>query len=59
VTLGFGHGESWWRDFIARLAQLGYDGVLSIEHEDNTMSPQEGLRRSVEFLQKMIIREAK
>lgn len=58
VTLGFGHGESWWRDFIARLAQLGYDGVLSIEHEDNTMSPQEGLRRSVEFLQKMIIREA-
>jgi sugar phosphate isomerase/epimerase len=58
VTLGFGHGESWWRDFIARLAQLGYDDVLSIEHEDCTMSPREGLRRSVEFLQRMIIREA-
>jgi sugar phosphate isomerase/epimerase len=58
VTLGFGHGESWWRDFIARLAQLGYDDVLSIEHEDRTMSPQEGMRRSVEFLQRMIIREA-
>lgn len=58
VTLGYGHGESWWRDFIARLAQLGYDGVLSIEHEDFNMSPQEGLRRSVEFLQRIIIREA-
>ncbi len=58
VTLGFGHGESWWRDFISRLAQLGYDGVLSIEHEDAAMSPTEGLRRSVEFLQTMIIREA-
>ena len=58
VTLGYGHGESWWRDFIARLAQLGYDDVLSIEHEDCTMSPQEGMRRSVEFLQRMIIREA-
>ena len=40
------------------LAMAGYDDVLSIEHEDAAMSPTEGLRRSVEFLQTMIIREA-
>jgi sugar phosphate isomerase/epimerase len=57
VTLGYGHGESWWRDFIKLLAQVGYDDVLSIEHEDISMSPLEGVRKSVEFLQRIIIRE--
>jgi sugar phosphate isomerase/epimerase len=58
VTLGYGHNESWWRDFITLLAQVGYDDVLSIEHEDSTMSPMEGMRRSVELLQRVIIRDA-
>jgi sugar phosphate isomerase/epimerase len=58
VTLGYGHNESWWRDFIALLAQVGYNDVLSIEHEDSTMSPMEGMRRSVELLQRVIIRDA-
>ncbi len=58
VTLGYGHNESWWRDFIALLAQVGYNDVLSIEHEDSTMSPMEGMRRSVELLQRVIIRDS-
>jgi len=58
VTLGYGHNESWWRDFVALLAQVGYNDVLSIEHEDSTMSPMEGMRRSVELLQRVIIRDA-
>ena len=57
VTLGYGHGDSWWREFITLLAQVGYDDVLSIEHEDLAMSPLEGLRKSVEFLERLIIRE--
>ncbi|MCB9079802.1 MAG: sugar phosphate isomerase/epimerase [Anaerolineaceae bacterium] len=57
VTLGYGHGESWWRDFVTLLAQVGYDDVLSIEHEDMSMSPLEGVRKSVEFLERIIIRE--
>ena len=57
VTLGYGHGEQWWRDFVTLLAQVGYDDVLSIEHEDHAMSPLEGVRKSVELLQRVIIRE--
>lgn len=58
VTLGYGHSESWWRDFITLLAQVGYNDVLSIEHEDLAMSPLEGVRKSVELLERVIIREA-
>jgi len=57
VTLGYGHGDSWWRDFITLLAQVGYNDVLSIEHEDLGMSPLEGMRKSVELLERIIIRE--
>jgi hypothetical protein len=34
ITLGIGHGEQWWRQFCYRLRINGYDGWLSIEHED-------------------------
>jgi sugar phosphate isomerase/epimerase len=50
VTLGFGHGEEWWRQFCAALRMAGYDDVLSIEHEDSLMDPLEGVRKSVELL---------
>jgi sugar phosphate isomerase/epimerase len=50
ITLGFGHAEGWWRDFCYRLRLAGYDGWLSIEHEDVVLSRVEGLRRSVDLL---------
>ena len=50
VTLGFGHGESWWREFCIALRLAGYDDVLSIEHEDLLLPPEDGVRRSVELL---------
>ncbi|MCW3475337.1 sugar phosphate isomerase/epimerase family protein [Limobrevibacterium gyesilva] len=50
VTLGFGHGESWWREFCTALRLAGYDDVLSIEHEDLLLSPEDGVHRSVEAL---------
>jgi sugar phosphate isomerase/epimerase len=50
ITLGYGHGESWWRDFCYRLRMNGYDGWLSIEHEDVMLSRIEGVRRSVDVL---------
>lgn len=50
VTLGCGHDESWWRQFCSVLRTIGYDDVLSIEHEDASISPREGVRRSVELL---------
>ena len=51
ITLGYGHGESWWREFCYRLRMVGYDGWLSIEHEDVLLSRIEGVRRSVALLQ--------
>lgn len=51
ITLGFGHGEEWWRQFCYRLKMAGYDGWLSIEHEDVLLNSLEGLEKSVRLLQ--------
>jgi sugar phosphate isomerase/epimerase len=56
VTLGYGHPESFWRDFVTLLHQVGYDDVLSIEHEDLSMTPLQGVKKSVEFLERIIAR---
>ena len=45
-TCGYGHGAEWWSEFISTLRMFGYDYVLSIEHEDSLMSPEEGLRKA-------------
>lgn len=50
ITLGFGHGEEWWRQFCYRLKMAGYDGWLSIEHEDVLLNSLEGLEKSVDLL---------
>lgn len=50
ITLGFGHGEEWWRQFCYRLTMAGYDGWLSIEHEDVLLNSLEGLEKSVALL---------
>jgi sugar phosphate isomerase/epimerase len=36
---------------------VGYDDVLSIEHEDSLMSVGEGLSKAVAFLNSVLIRE--
>ncbi len=51
VTLGFGHDEQWWRQFCYRLLMAGYNGWLSIEHEDVMLNSYEGLQKSVDLLQ--------
>ena len=50
ITLGFGHGEEWWRSFCYRLLMGGYNGWLSIEHEDVLLNAHEGLQKSVALL---------
>ena len=55
VTLGYGHGEAWWREFCIGLRLAGYDDVLSIEHEDLLLPPEEGVRRSVELLRTAMV----
>jgi sugar phosphate isomerase/epimerase len=56
-SVGYGQGEQFWRDFVSALRIAGYDGVLSIEHEDGLASVQEGLTKAVEVLQSAVLRE--
>jgi sugar phosphate isomerase/epimerase len=56
-TVGYGQGEKVWRDIVSALRAVGYDYVLSIEHEDGLMSIDEGLARGVELLKSIIFRE--
>lgn len=54
ITLGFGHGEQWWRQFCYRLKMAGYNGWLSIEHEDVLLNSLEGLEKSINLLQSVM-----
>ncbi len=54
-TVGYGHGEETWRAILSELKQAGYDGVVSIEHEDGLMTPKEGLEKAIAFLRKEMI----
>ncbi|MEZ3115312.1 sugar phosphate isomerase/epimerase family protein [Halobaculum sp. MBLA0147] len=52
-TVGYGHDEGHWRDVVSALRLAGYDGALSIEHEDALTSSREGLEKAVAFLQRV------
>jgi sugar phosphate isomerase/epimerase len=56
-TVGYGHDELTWNNIVSHLRMAGYDGALSIEHEDSLMSGDEGLRKAIGFLQRILIRE--
>lgn len=58
-TVGYGHDYQVWKDMISALRMVGYDGVISIEHEDGLMSPQEGLEKAIRFLKEVVIFEEK
>ena len=49
-TVGDGHPVECWRELAAALAKSGYDGALSIEHEDPLRSREDGLARAVATL---------
>jgi sugar phosphate isomerase/epimerase len=53
-TVGYGHGDSEWKGIITALRLAGYEGVLSIEHEDALFSVDEGFRKSVAFLRQVM-----
>jgi len=56
ATLGYGHDQGWWSTFAATLASVGYDNVVSIEHEDGMMPPVEGVRKAVHVLDAALVR---
>ena len=56
-TVGYGNDMNYWKDMISNLKMTGYDGVISIEHEDGLMSVKEGLEKAVSFLKEILITE--
>lgn len=58
-ALGYGHDVAWWKELVSNLRMVGYDGVLSIEHEDSLMTNDEGLSKAVAVLKEAIMREPK
>jgi sugar phosphate isomerase/epimerase len=56
-TVGYGHGDEFWKPFVSMLRRYGYDGTISIEHEDALMSVEEGLSRAIDYLRSVILHE--
>ncbi|UOF88678.1 sugar phosphate isomerase/epimerase [Fodinisporobacter ferrooxydans] len=55
-TVGYGHGEESWKKMISTLQMVGYEGTISIEHEDSLMSTEEGFEKAVSHLKSLLIR---
>jgi len=56
-TVGYGHSEEEWKRIISALQLIGYEGAVSIEHEDSLMSVDEGFHKAVEVLKRALIKE--
>lgn len=56
-TVGWGHGEQDWKAIVSALRLAGYDGVLSIEHEDALASIHEGLASAIAMLSRVLLQE--
>jgi len=56
-TVGYGHGEEYWKAIVSELRLAGYDYAISIEHEDSLMSGREGLVKAIQCLQNVLLFE--
>ncbi len=54
-SVGYGHNYDVWKDIVSNLRMIGYDDVLSIEHEDSLMSSEEGLEKAISFLKEVLV----
>ena len=45
-----GYGIVRWGEYIRQLRKCGYNGVLSIEHEDSAFNAKEGFEKGLRFL---------
>ena len=53
-SIGYGHDEAHWKDVVSTLRMVGYEGALSIEHEDSLTSSREGLEKAVDVLDRAV-----
>ncbi len=51
-----GWGDVRWKRIITELSMVGYQGVLSYEHEDVTMSRMDGVEKVAAYLKPLLIK---
>ncbi|MCD8300519.1 MAG: sugar phosphate isomerase/epimerase [Clostridiales bacterium] len=56
VAVGCGKDLQWWKEFFSIVRMMGYNGDVSLEMEDYTMSAEAGILTSVSALQQTISR---
>lgn len=56
-TIGYGHSAEFWKALVSELRLIGYDDVLSIEHEDSLFSGTEGMSKAADLLKQVLPRE--
>lgn len=54
-SLGYGNSLEVWKGMVSELRMAGYDGALSIEHEDSLMSANEGLEKGIALLKDVLV----
>jgi sugar phosphate isomerase/epimerase len=54
VAVGCGKDLQWWKEFFSVCHMVGYDGIVSLEMEDLTMSVEAGVQTSVNALKQTI-----
>ncbi len=55
-TVGRAHDRAFWTAFIGALRTARYDDVLSIENEDRSQPPEEGVREAAAFITPLLSR---
>lgn len=50
-----GWGDLSWKNIITELSLIGYDYVISYEHEDATMSRMDGMEKAIRYLRPLVI----
>lgn len=50
VAVGCGKDLQWWKEFFSVVHMMGYNGYISLEMEDLTMTVEAGLRTSIDAL---------
>ncbi len=58
ADIGYGHDLAVWRAMVEQLMAVGYDHVISIEHESPFTSARVGVAKSVESLQEILLNRA-
>ncbi len=56
-SIGYGHDVKAWKDIVSALRMIGYDYVISVEHEDGMMLNDEGLAKGLAVLKEAVITE--